>query len=229
MSTSDTPRDEFGFRTDGVWIGCDFGRPVEAIVADGQRSNGKQLLTDEQAWAMLASLHFAGTAGCWAVRRVDSAMCITFAGSWWSVLHLPGVCVGDQVQCLPQGTSLMIRDASGQPLGTLASPKVSAHSYPHTCPQTGTPVNSGTPTTSSAPGHEYSCPAPDAADTPQTPPSASPAAQPHNRTGGTTSVAPAALSLAIALVQAPRWRSGRGIRGTRRQQFSLQISIVEKL
>lgn len=156
----------------------------------------------------------------WSTRRVDAMLQIQFAGQNWSVHHMPSVHVGDQVQCLPahQGGALRIRGANAAQRDTWALLTGPARSYPHTCPQTGTLVNSGNATNARAPQRQYS--AEGASRTPQTPPGASPQAHKHNHKRGTAGAAPGAPASPIVLVLHVYLPPRRGRKGSGKQRHS---------
>lgn len=57
------------------------------------------------------------------LRRVDASLCITYQGSRWSVMQVPGACVGDLVRVwpAPQAGVLCAASASAVQQGTLAA------------------------------------------------------------------------------------------------------------
>lgn len=165
----------------------------------------------------------------WERRRVDAALRITYQGWHWSVVDLPGVCVGDLVQCrlTRRGAFLRIRADREAPSSILASRLEPAHSHPHTPAPVGIEVSSGTATTSHAPGPRHPCPGEHAPRTPRKPPAAKHEARRRSRSAGTAGAAPAVCSISIELAaaleqdQPPRPRT----KDRNRPRVSLRISV----
>lgn len=165
----------------------------------------------------------------WEHRRVDAVLRITYQGWHWSVADLPGVHVGDLVQCRPtrRGAFLRVRADREAPSSILASRLEPAHSHRHTSPPVGIEVSSGTGTTSRAHEPRSSSPDAHAPHTPQRPPTARPEAHTHSRSAGTAGAVPAVCSISIELAavpaqgQSPRPRK----KGRNRQRVALRISI----
>ena len=128
----------------------------------------------------------------WEQRRVNELMQISFQGWLWSVLPLPGVCVGDLlqvrtgsascVQCRPAG--------SEQPPCTLAWPVAPVRNHLHSSPLSCNGKNLDSWTTCGGPACQGACPAPDAERTPPSPPCATPEAHRRSRIGCTAHVVP---------------------------------------
>lgn len=80
------------------------------------------------------------------LRRVDASLCITYQGARWSVMQVPGACVGDLVRVwpAPQAGVLCAASASAGQQGTLAAWMGPAHSPLHMCKQCCTPALYGT-------------------------------------------------------------------------------------
>lgn len=162
----------------------------------------------------------------WQVRSVGPDLCISFAGSRWSVLGLDGVAVGDLVAV--QATS----DQTGAPLlsaghapqpGIWASQPAPAHSCPRTAPVAGTPASLGSQTTCCGSGHECSRHAQHAHGTPPSPPAATPRAHTHSHSAGTAGAAPAADSIAKLVALARRLAHGHGNPGTGKSLVSVSL------
>lgn len=178
------------------------------------RSNGKMLIAPDRALATLLSLEDSNngfprekslTGDLPVACKVDAAMRITYQGWFWSVLQLPGACVGGLVQVLqvlPSG-ALIVSAESEQLPSTLASPIEPAHSHPHKCPPLHNCASLGSCSTDGGPAHQYACPAPHAGCTPQMPPVAMPLVRMQPHSDDTAHAAPACDSTANEQVAPP--------------------------
>jgi len=71
----------------------------------------------------MSRVHLNGARCAPETRRVDAALRVMFLGWHWSVQQVPGVCVGDLVNCAPsqQGDALYVQGESGSLPGIWAS------------------------------------------------------------------------------------------------------------
>lgn len=130
----------------------------------------------------------------WVLRRVNTAMQISFDGWLWSVLPLSAAQVGDLVQVTSDGSGgVQCRlFESAQQTSTLALPVGPARNLLHTCQPPCNATNSGSVTTCCVTAPECPCPDARAADTPQLLPCATLRAHMHSRNDGTAHAAPGA-------------------------------------
>lgn len=133
------------------------------------------------------------------LRTVDAAMRISLHGWYWSVLQVPGACVGGQIEVVqthPSG-ALTVSTGNGQPRSTLASPLEPVHSLPHMCPQSRKCASLDICSKAGGQAHQCSCPAPHAGCTPHRQPVSMPLERTHSHTDGTAHVAPVCDSTSI--------------------------------
>ena len=158
------------------------------------------------------------------LRRVDASLCITYQGSRWSVMQVPGACVGALVHVwpAPQAGVLCAASASAGQQGTLAAWMGPAHSPLHMCKQCCTQGSCGSLTTSHAPAHQCSCPEPHVQRTPQAQQVAMNMAHTRSRTCGTAHVALAADSISTGQAAELAWTDTPrcGMTGTGRERAS---------
>lgn len=160
-------------------------------------------------------------------RRVDQTLCITWAGWRWGVQDLPGVRVGDLMNCQPdaEGTSLYVQAGHEGQQGIWASRLELAHSHLRTCPPGGMPGRSGSAPTSQTQETPAAPLSQHAAQPPQTPPAANPQAHKRRRRRGTAGAAPAAAANPTVVVLALPAFARPNKPGSGKSQNSWVISI----
>lgn len=89
----------------------------ELLELEGRRSNGKHLISPEQANALLAAGfdQHGGAYEPWSTRKVDVLLQVQFGGLLWSVRNMPSVHVGDLVRCRPGAQADVLLVSTGDP------------------------------------------------------------------------------------------------------------------
>lgn len=185
------------------------------LLREATRSNGRVLLSQAEAEHLCAQ------------RRVDQSLCVTFAGSVWSVARLPGVRVGLLVNCAlsPAGDALHLRAAHAALPGIWASRIGLSRNPQHTCQPQCTPPNSGSATNSQAPAAPGAFLGAHAPSRPAPPPPATAQERKRGRRRGKGGAVPAAAASPIVLVIQLQQRTRRNKQGNGSSVASWQVTF----